>query len=165
MAELRALVAGLGFSHVATHLQSGNVVFTAPERSPEQAAEAIETAIRERLGLSIPVLARTAGDLSRIVREHPLREFASNPSRMLVVFLSAPAERARVAEVQERQFAPDRFVAGEREIYVWAPDGVSETKLTYAFWEKQLGGLVATARNWNTVERLRDMTAAAAAGG
>lgn len=165
MAELRALVAGLGFSHVATHLQSGNVVFTAPESSPEQAAEAIETAIRERLGLSVPVLARTAGDLSRIVQEHPLRDLASNPSRMLVVFLSAPAEQARVAEVQEQQFAPDRFVAREREIYVWAPDGVSETKLTHAFWEKQLGGLVATARNWNTVERLREMTAATATGG
>lgn len=164
MAELRALVAELGFLSVGTHLQSGNVVFSAPGSSPEQAAAAIEAAIRERFGLGIPVLARTAQELSRIVDAHPLRDLASNPSRMLVVFLSAPVDGARIAEVREQQYAPDRFVAGEREIYVWAPNGVSETKLTYAFWEKQLGGITATARNWNTVERLRELTSAATAG-
>lgn len=164
MAELRALVAELGFLNVATHLQSGNVVFSARGKSPDQAAVAIQAAIRERFGLAIPVLARTAQELSRIVDAHPLRDLASNPSRTLVVFLSAPVDDARIAEVREQQYAPDRFVAGEREIYVWAPNGVSETKLTYAFWEKQLGGITATARNWNTVERLREMTAAATAG-
>jgi uncharacterized protein (DUF1697 family) len=162
MAELRALVAELGFLNVATHLQSGNVVFSAPGTSPEQAAAAVQAAIRERFGLGIPVLARTAQELARIVARHPLREVASNPSRMLVVFLSTRVDIAHVAELQEQQYAPDRFVAGEREIYVWAPNGVSETKLTYAFWEKQLGGVTATARNWNTVERLRELTATAA---
>lgn len=157
MAELRDLVAGLGFVDVATHLQSGNVAFRAPEAEPEQAAGAIEAAIARELGLSIPVLARTGAELDRIVAAHPLREHAEDPSRMVVVFLSAPVERARFAELDERAFAPDRFAAGEREIYVWAPGGVSETKLTYAFWERHLGGVTATARNWNTVQRLRAM--------
>lgn len=161
MAELRALVTELGFLDVATHLQSGNVVFRAPGTEPAHAAAAIETAIHKRFGLSIPVLARTASELSRIVQEHPLRDLASNPSRMLVVFLSVPVEKTRIAELPEQQFAPDRFAAGEREIYVWAPNGVSETKLTYAFWEKYLGGVTATARNWNTVQRLLEMTQAA----
>jgi uncharacterized protein (DUF1697 family) len=158
MAELRALVAELGFLDVATHLQSGNVVFRAPGAEPAQAAAAIEAAIAQRLGLQIPVLARTGEQLERIVSAHPLAEVASNPSRMLVVFLSGPVERTLIAQVQEEQFSPDRFVSAEQEIYVWAPNGVSETKLTYAFWEKQLGGVTATARNWNTVQRLLQMT-------
>ncbi|MFZ2051608.1 MAG: DUF1697 domain-containing protein [Solirubrobacteraceae bacterium] len=161
MAELRGLVAELGFLDIATHLQSGNVVFRAPGTEPEQAAAAIEAAIARRLGLNIAVLARTGTELERIVSAHPLAEVASNPSRMLVVFLSEPVERTLVAQVQEEQFSPDRFVAAEQEIYVWAPNGVSETKLTYAFWEKQLGGATATARNWNTVQRLLEMTQAA----
>jgi uncharacterized protein (DUF1697 family) len=160
MAQLRELVAGLGFSDVATHLQSGNVVFSAPDTEPAQAAAAIEAAIAEQLGLSIAVLARDAADLVRIVRAHPLRQVATNPSRLLVVFLSAPVDRTRIGEVDESSYAPDRFHAGEQEIYVWAPNGVSETKLTHAFWEKQLGGVIATARNWNTVERLQAMTQA-----
>jgi uncharacterized protein (DUF1697 family) len=161
MAELRGLAAELGFLDVATHLQSGNVVFRAPGTEPEQAATAIEAAIARRLGLNIAVLARNGEELERIVSAHPLADVASNPSRMLVVFLSEPIERELVAQVQEEQFSPDRFVAAGREIYVWAPNGVSETKLTYAFWEKHLGGVTATARNWNTVQRLREMTQAA----
>lgn len=158
MAQLRELVAGLGFLDVATHLQSGNVVFRAPDAEPAQAAAAIEAVIGERLGLNVPVLARTAAEIAQVVQAHPLRELATNPSRMLVVFLSAPVDRTRIGELDESSYAPDRFAAGEREIYVWAPNGVSETKLTYAFWEKQLGGVIATARNWNTVERLHAMT-------
>lgn len=162
MARLRELVTDLGFIDVATHLQSGNVVFGAPGSDPAQAASAIEAAIAQQLGLKIAVLARSGSELQEIVESHPLRDVASNPSRMLVVFLSAPVNRAMIADLQEQQFAPDRFVAGDREIYVWAPNGVSETKLTYAFWEKQLGGVVATARNWNTVQRLQEMTQPAA---
>lgn len=163
MARLRELVADLGFANVATHLQSGNVVFSAEGREPAQAAGAIEAGIARQLGLKVAVLARSGEELRRVVEAHPLQEVASNPARMLVVFLSAPVDRTLVADLQEQRFAPDRFVVGEREIYVWAPNGVSETKLTYAFWEKQLGGVIATARNWNTVQRLREMTQPAAA--
>lgn len=159
MAELRALLTALGFLDVSTHLQSGNVVFRAPGTEPAQAAAAIEAAISRHLDMSIAAIARTGEQMRRIASDHPLADVASNPSRMLVVFLSAAAERTLVAQVQEERFAPDRFVAAEQEIYVWAPNGVSETKLTYAFWEKQLG-VVATARNWNTVQRLYEMTAA-----
>ncbi len=161
MAELRDLVADLGFLDVASHLQSGNLVFGAPGSEPAQAACAIEAAIAERLGLNIAVLARTSAELARVVRAHPLQDIATNPSRLLVVFLSAPVDRTLIGEVDERQFAPDRFVAGEREIYVWAPRGVSETKLTHAFWEKRLAGVSATARNWNTVLHLHAMAQAA----
>lgn len=162
MAQLREMVAGLGFLDVASHLQSGNVVFSAPGTEQVQAAAAIEAVIAEHLGLEIAVLTRTAAEMARVVRAHPLRQIATNPSRLLVVFLSAPVDQTRIGEVDASSYAPDRFLAGEREIYVWAPNGVSETKLTYAFWEKQLGGVTATARNWNTVERLHAMTQASA---
>jgi uncharacterized protein (DUF1697 family) len=118
MARLRELVAALGFLDVATHLQSGNVVFRAPDAEPARAAAAIQAAIGERLGLSIPVLARTAAEIARVVQANPLRQLATNPSRLLVVFLSAPVDRTRIGAVDESSHAPDRFVAGEREIYV-----------------------------------------------
>jgi len=44
MAELRALCADLGWSDVATYIQSGNLVFTAPGRAEGIEAE-LETAI------------------------------------------------------------------------------------------------------------------------
>jgi uncharacterized protein (DUF1697 family) len=44
MAELRALCAGLGWSDVATYIQSGNLVFAAPGK-----AEAIETKLERAI--------------------------------------------------------------------------------------------------------------------
>ena len=59
MADLRALVAGLGYGDVTTYLQSGNVVCTGGGRADEVAA-AVATALSGELGLSVPVVGRTA---------------------------------------------------------------------------------------------------------
>ena len=39
------------------------------------------------------------------------------------------------------------------EAYVWTPDGVKAMTLSYAYLERRLG-VVATARNWNTLEKI-----------
>lgn len=157
MAELRELLTELGFLDVATYLQSGNLVLGAPDLQPAQAAAAIESAIADRLGLTIAVLARSAADLDRVVSTNPLLDVASEPARLLVIFMPEGYDQAALAGVEQREFAPDRFIATEREIYVWAPNGVSESPFTESFWRKHLGGLQGTARNWRTVQRLHSM--------
>jgi uncharacterized protein (DUF1697 family) len=152
MADLRALMVQLGYADARTHLQSGNVVFTASE-VPEAAANRIEARIRADLGLDVSVLGRTRDDFAAIVAGNPLREYALNPSRHLVVFLSAAADPAVIRGIDAARYEPERFSAHGREIHMWLPEGVQSARLTQAFWEKRLGA-VATARNWNTVERL-----------
>jgi len=160
MADLRRIVEDLGFSEVRTHLQSGNVVFARGGPSggedADAIAERIEERLREDLGLSAEVLARTAEDLRRIVSASPLSDIATDPSRLVVTFLSDRVDQGLLREVDPADFLPDVFLAGEREIYVWAPNGVSETKLTHAFWERRLG-VTATGRNWKTVQRLLEL--------
>jgi uncharacterized protein (DUF1697 family) len=153
MAHLRELMQELGYEDVRTHLQSGNAVFTAPRTPPPQAAREIENKLERHLGLSIRVLVRTRDELARVVSANPLPEAVSEPSRLLVTFLSAPPDPERLRELDPADFEPDRFGVGEREVYVWCPEGVRTIKLSYAFWEKRFG-VVATARNWNTVTRL-----------
>ena len=48
MADLRALVADLGYRDVGTLLNSGNVVFTAPGAGPEDAARRIVDNVRRQ---------------------------------------------------------------------------------------------------------------------
>lgn len=153
MATLRSALDGLGYTDVKTHLQSGNVVLRPAGDSPERAAQRIEELLASELGVAVPVLVRDAAALQAIVDANPLADVADNPSRLLVTFLSASADESRLADLDPSAFEPDRFVVAGREIYVWAPNGVSETDLTYAFWEKRLG-VTATARNWNTVTKL-----------
>ncbi len=156
MARLRELLEGLGYGAVRTHLQSGNAVFAAAGKPPGRVAHEIESALAEEFGLTAKVLVRTRVQLQRVVADNPLLDIASDHARLLVVFLSdAPAQEA-VSELTPADFEPDAFAVGEREIYVWYPEGVRTTKLSNAFWERRLG-VVATGRNWNTVTRLLEL--------
>lgn len=153
MARLRELMHELGYEDVRTHLQSGNAVFTATATPPERAAEEIEAQLTRHLGLTVRVLVRTAHELARAIAANPLPEAVSEPSRLLVIFLSAAPDPELLRQLDPADFEPELFGAGEREIYVWCSEGLRTIKLSHSFWEKRLG-VTATGRNWNTVTRL-----------
>jgi uncharacterized protein (DUF1697 family) len=159
MARLRELLEGLGYGEVRTHLQSGNAVFTAAGTPPERVAHELERALVDELGLAAKVLVRTQAELERVVAENPLLDLASDHARLLVTFLSDAPDREVIGGLALADFEPDVFAFGEREIYVWYPDGVRATRLSNAFWERRLG-VVATGRNWNTVTRLLELVGA-----
>ena len=152
MADLRDVMHGLGYEDAKTLLQSGNVVFSAPQ-APKTVAGRIENRLARETGLEVDVLVRTRNELAKIVARNPLAEHVTDPKRYLVVFLSAKPKAKALGEVDAAEFEPERFAVEGREIYTWLPGGVQKAKLTHAFWEKRLG-VTATARNWNTVEKL-----------
>jgi uncharacterized protein (DUF1697 family) len=154
MADLQALLAGLRHRDVATLLQSGNALFTSARQDEEALALEIERAIARKLGLTVRCLVRGRDELRRVVDAHPLAGTATDPARLLVIFLSSRPDAAFLRSLDLRAFAPDQVVAGERELYVWCPDGAGKSKLVQALSEKRLGCRVATARNWNTVTKL-----------
>jgi uncharacterized protein (DUF1697 family) len=156
MARLRELLEGLGYGEVRTHLQSGNAVFTADGSSPGRVTNEVEGALASEAGLVAKVLVRTRAELERVVAENPLLDLAGDHARLLVTFLSQTPDRDLLGELAPADFEPDVFAVGEREIYVWYPEGVRATKLSNAFWEKRLG-VIATGRNWNTVTRLLEL--------
>jgi uncharacterized protein (DUF1697 family) len=158
MAKLRDLLERLGFEDVKTHLQSGNVVYTSG-KSPDKAAAEIEAALARDLDVQVPVLARTGAQLGEILKADPLGDVAGNDALYLVTFLSGKPESKLIKELDPDAFKPDVFKHVGKEIYVWCPDGVRNTKLSYSFWEKKLG-VTATARNWKTVTKLHELATA-----
>lgn len=157
MADLRQILAGLGYGDVKTHLQSGNAVISADQPAGRLAAD-IAKAVTGQTGLTCAVMIRTGSELADVVASHPLGREPDNPSRYYVAFLSATPDPAAAARVSGQEFGPDRAWVQGTHAYMWCPNGVTETKLTYAYLEKQLG-VVATARNWNTVRKLAELTA------
>jgi uncharacterized protein (DUF1697 family) len=155
MGDLRDLIHGLGYERARTLLQSGNVVYDSQD-TPEKASERIRVALARELGLDVGVLVRTQADLKKIVAHNPLAGEATDPKRYMVTFLSDKPPAGLVGEVDASQYEPERFAVNGREIYTWFPDGVQGARLTHAFWERRLK-LTATARNWNTVEKLLAM--------
>jgi uncharacterized protein (DUF1697 family) len=155
MADLRALLASLGYEGARTHLQSGNAVIDSRAK-PERVKRAIEQGLADELGVDVEVFVRTRDELADVVARDPLGELADNPSRYLVSFLSGEPTATGVREAEAVDVEPERFVVSGREIYAWHPDGVHASKLAKVLSEKRLG-VTATARNWNTVTKLLEL--------
>ena len=71
MPELKAGLAELGYGDVCTYLNSGNVVFTAPEAAGTVLAEQIRALIRAAFGLEIPVLVLAQQELQALLEQAP----------------------------------------------------------------------------------------------
>lgn len=153
MARLRELAADLGYADVRTYVNSGNVVFSGPERSPLQVERQLEEQLAATFGFEISVVVRSRDELADVVRANPLRDVATDPARHIVYFLAAEPEAERVPDVAPADIAPEAFHLRGREIYLWCPDGVRDSPLVKQVSEKRLG-VTATARNWRTVEKL-----------
>lgn len=157
MTDLRAVVSSLGFADATTYLQSGNVVFTGPGSAPA-AARAVEARLAADLGLTVPVIARSASQLRGVLDGNPLPSRDVDPKTIHVTFLAdRPAGRS-VTELERLagQFGGDRFEVSGTHVYLHCPGGYGETKLNNAYLERRLG-VTATTRNWRTVTALAEL--------
>lgn len=152
MADLRALVAELGFRDVRSVLNSGNLVFTADAAAPGAAAAAIEEQMVLKLGVAARVMVLGSAELAAVLAENTLLEQAADHARLLVFILGDTAMRAAIAPLCERSWGADALALGQRAAYVWCPDGVLASAAATALG-RQLGDNT-TARNWTTLCKL-----------
>ncbi|HEU0249285.1 MAG TPA: DUF1697 domain-containing protein [Solirubrobacteraceae bacterium] len=155
MAELRELLASLGYGDARTLLQSGNVVLDA-DIAPERLASGLEHGIAERFAVKTPVLVRTREQLASVVARDPLREIVEEDKLYQVSFLSAEPTREAIERIAAVDYGPERFVHEGCEIYAWHPQGIHSSPLARALTDKRLG-VVATARNWSTTVKLLEL--------
>ena len=157
MADLRALVEGLGYTDVRTLLNSGNVVYTAPGVTPGAAAARIEGALAVRLGVPAMVVALAAEELAVAVADNPLARVADNPSRLLVAVPADPQASTRLEPLVEQDWSPEALALGARVAYLWCPAGVIASRVSAAVG-RALGDEV-TSRNWATMTKLQALAA------
>ncbi len=159
MADLRALVEGLGYEDVRTLLNSGNVVFSVPGSARGDPAGRIEKALATRLGLSARVIGLSSTELASIVRDNPLLDRARDPSRLLVSVLADPKDRKLLKPLEKRDWSPGAFAMRTRAAYLWCPDGILASPLVEEV-ARALGDRT-TARNWATITKLDALAGAA----
>ena len=153
MAELKSKLAGQGYTDVATVLQSGNVIISTRPDRPDEIADAIRRLLSDEFDVNVPCVVRTASQVRRVLDCDPLRDVVVDPSRCLVNFLSEEPDPKAVGALVREDHRPEAIAIRGAEAYIWTPDGVKAMTLSYAYLEKRFG-VVATARNWNTVKRI-----------
>ena len=163
MADLRRLLADLGYTAVQTYIQSGNVV-CAPPPGADPATD-IREAIARRFGYDdVGVVVLSAGEMAEIAAGNPFLSQGADPRQLYVTVLSAPSPPERAAALAAVQALSDRCAMARRWIYVHCPGGYHRTKLSNAFFERA-AGVTATTRNWQTTLRLAEWVRPGADGG
>ena len=146
MKDLAAMCDGLGFASVRTYIQSGNVVFDS-KLAEGKVKKLLEEALEKRMGKKIHVVVRTHAELRRILDANPFAD--KEPAKVGISFLDG----APPADLLKKVVAPtgEQVQLGEREVYVYYPIGMGQSKL------KMPLDAPTTVRNVNTVARLAAM--------
>ena len=161
MADLRRLVEALGHDDVETVLQSGNVVFSSSKRSGDALADELTKAIADELGMDVAVLVRSGRQLAEVVAANPFPAAVGDPKSLHAAFVSKAPTKAAVDTIDRSALGDDDFAVGPGVVYLRYTAGMQGSPLTKHVTEKTLG-VTMTARNWNTVTKLAEMTSEAA---
>jgi uncharacterized protein (DUF1697 family) len=156
MKELRVLLTKLGCEDVATYIQSGNAVFKYAG-DPAELPALISIAIESGFGFRPSVMVLTASEFDVVANSNPFTAEVSEAKFLSVWFMHEPAKKANTVRMDEIASGGERFLLSDSAFYMYAPNGIGRSKLANEA-EKCLG-VAATARNWRTVGKIREMLA------
>ena len=156
MLDLRTSFANMGFTNVATYIQSGNVVFSSKQSNKAKLTTIIEKALSDAFSYESRVVVVSGNEMERVVSQAP-KGFGTDAVlyRYDVLFVREPlTTREALADVQA---APgiDAAHAGDHAIYfrrLVGADPSTLNKLVQRASQKHI-----TVRNWNTTMKLLGM--------
>lgn len=164
MPALRSLAEGLGHTQAATHLQSGNLVFTPAGRSStESLALGLQRAILRELDLDPLVIVLTAAQWREVVEANPYPREA-DPTKVHAAVQQEPVDagqRAALKRILEECTGAgviDHLTVAGRVTYLHTPGGLGRSKLAERLARvKGAGQDRATMRNWRTVLAIQSL--------
>ncbi|MEI7510323.1 MAG: DUF1697 domain-containing protein, partial [Flavobacterium sp.] len=96
-------------------------------------------------------------DLELCLTNNPfLKDKEIDTKKLYVAFLSKEMSNTAINELKISQFKPDEAVVDGNKIFIKYDVGAGNTRLDQKYIEKKLN-VVATMRNWNTVNKLLEM--------
>ncbi|MFD2796912.1 DUF1697 domain-containing protein [Promicromonospora vindobonensis] len=156
-----AETAGLGSAR--TLLNSGNLVATpgtSGAAGPADAARLVQDRLSERLGQDVSAVGLSGAQLDRIALANPFPAAArDHPSQLQVHVPFGELDEAGIARLDLGHPGREMLATGAGVLYVHYVDGIARSKLTPKVVDKAAGA-PTTARNWNTITKLRTACAA-----
>lgn len=162
MAELRQAVTELGWTGVATHLQSGNLLFEAPGSDPEVAAE-LSGLLQSRFGMAVDIVIRDRPRLAALLKSQPFVH--PDPTQVVIACCDRRIEEAALARLERLRADAEAFRLADSgcDLYAMFPDGQARSRLAAGLIEA-LRPATGTARNLRTMTAVADLLRADTAG-
>lgn len=147
-------MAEAGFSKVATYINSGNAILSTALARAEMLAQ-VASICRAAFGFEKTIYARTLAEWDALIKANPFPEAVEPGNLLHAAVLDREPEVSAVEAL--RTFAADgeRIAVVGQVAYLHTPNGFGRSKLAAKF-DKGLG-VGNTARNWNTVLKLRQL--------
>jgi uncharacterized protein (DUF1697 family) len=153
MPRVVEIVGGLGYDHVWTHINSGNVVLEATGNRRDL-EHRIETALEGEFGFEVTTFVRTAAELRSTLAAKPFRVAPSDT--YFVTFLKATPSPAQRAALEGLSNDFDTLVVEGSDVH-WLMHGKStDSRLTTKAWERIIGRHRSTSRNTTMLQKLSD---------
>jgi len=157
MADLRALLAKLGFTDIQTLLNSGNAVFTGAAEPPDKLAARLRAAVAKKLGVDALVIIKSGEDVTGIMAGNALEKLAIDHSRLLVAMTNDAQALAALKAIAKKEWGAEKVHVGKHAAYVWCANGILESKAAVALL-KNLDE-TGTTRNWATLGKIQALMA------
>lgn len=154
MTHLKECFESMGFSDVATFIQSGNVLLASAEKDKVKLTKKIEKALSENFNYISRVVVISHQELKRIVQQAP-EGFGTDLAkyRCDVIFLKEPLTAKEAMKNVSLKDGVDSAHAGKAALYFSRLDSrASQSRLSRIITLPMYQNM--TIRNWNTTVKL-----------
>ena len=157
MSELKEMHEALGLRDVTPYIQSGSVVFTGDDADVARVRDQIEESFEKRFGFHSEVIVCSSTELQYIIDTNPFQGQPGKETKWIVVmFLAVHPDDTAQENLRGTYNGPEEFFIIGQELHIYYPEGIGRSKFSGSFIEKKLKTF-GTARNWNTVLKLREL--------
>lgn len=141
------------FDNVRTYIQSGNIVLTS-NKSPWEIANKVSELIKLHIGAELSSIVTTKEKVKEILNKNPF--WADyNIGRIFFTLTNNTLSPELVDKISKEKFESEELRIVEDKL-MYLPKDASRTKLNNNYLEKRLK-IVATTRNFNTLQKLLDI--------
>ncbi|MCE7995606.1 MAG: DUF1697 domain-containing protein [Roseivirga sp.] len=154
MAELKKMLAGMGYENVVTLLNSGNVIFDTDPDTEQNLERRISDQLEQTFGFPVPVLIRTAEAIQQLFDTDPFKDIELHKDIRLYVSFLKEDKRLGLDFPWSSDDGSFRILSDDNRSIISVLDlSISGTPQAMEFLEKQYGKDITT-RNWKTINRI-----------
>jgi uncharacterized protein (DUF1697 family) len=154
MKDLVRILECLGYEDIRTYIQSGNVVCRSKAGCDLKAAASISDAVEAEFGFRPDVMLLKKSDIESAIQRNP---FPTTEGKFLhFFFLESQPDAPDLEALEEVREGNEQFKLDGRVFYLHTPDGFGHSRLAERIKRKL--GVRTTARNFNTIRKLHEMT-------
>ena len=156
MSALKKSFEALGFPHVSTYINSGNIIFTTKENDPRKLEKKIEQLLSKDYQLDSRVIVRSLSEMERLVESLPRNWTGDSGWRYNVIFLRHTIDSEKILD--ELVVKPDiEEVLYRPGTLLWSAQISELTRTNMLKLSSRKMYQDMTIRNLNTTRKLREL--------